>query len=97
MLTSHAFVHNLKRYAAEAEIDHVHLHQTRYTFARIMTEERGSFIQTQDALEHRNLSTGLGGDSRQRDYRCLLSIGLLGMYSAHRLSRLLLRRGEQPL
>jgi hypothetical protein len=30
-LTSHASVHNLKRYAAEAEIDHLHLHQTRYT------------------------------------------------------------------
>jgi DDE family transposase/integrase-like protein len=52
-LTSHAFVHNLKRYAAEAGIDHVHLHQTRHTFARIVAEETGSFIQTQDALEHR--------------------------------------------
>ena len=56
-LTSHAFVHNLKRYAAEAGIDHVHLHQTRHTFARIVAEETGSFIQTQDALEHRHLST----------------------------------------
>ena len=56
-LTSHAFVHNLKRYAAEAGIDHVHLHQTRHTFARIVAEETGSFIHTQEALEHRNLST----------------------------------------
>jgi integrase len=56
-LTSHAFVHSLKRYAAEAEIDHLHLHQTRHTSACIVAEETGSFIQTQDALEHQNLST----------------------------------------
>jgi len=57
LLPSHAFAHNLERCAAEAGIDHVHLHQTRHTFARIVAEETGSFIQTQDALEHRNLST----------------------------------------
>jgi site-specific recombinase XerD len=56
-LTSHAFVRNLKRYAAEAGLEHVHLHQTRHTFARIVAEETGSFVATQDALEHQNLST----------------------------------------
>jgi len=35
-LTSHAFVANLKRYAAEAEVGHVHLHQLRHTFARLV-------------------------------------------------------------
>jgi integrase/recombinase XerD len=56
-LTSHAFVRNLKRYASEAGLEHVHLHQTRHTFARIVAEETGSFMVTQDALEHQNLST----------------------------------------
>jgi site-specific recombinase XerD len=56
-LGSHAFVKNLKRYAREAGIEHVHLHQTRHTFARIVAEETGSFIETQDALDHRNLHT----------------------------------------
>jgi site-specific recombinase XerD len=56
-LTSHAFVRNLKRYASAAGLDDVHLHQTRHTFARIVSEETGSFVVTQDALEHQNLST----------------------------------------
>ena len=34
-LTSHAFSHNLKRYALEAGIEKIHVHQTRHTFARI--------------------------------------------------------------
>jgi integrase len=56
-LTSHAFVRNLKLYAKEAGIDHVHLHQTRHTFGRIVAEETGSMTATQDALDHANLST----------------------------------------
>jgi integrase/recombinase XerC len=56
-LTSHAFVRNLKLYAREAGIDHVHLHQTRHTFGRIVAEETGSMAATQDALDHANLST----------------------------------------
>jgi len=56
-LTSHAFVRNLKRYASEAGLEKVHLHQTRHTFARIVAEETGSFVVTQEALEHQNLST----------------------------------------
>ena len=56
-LTSHAFVRNLKLYAREAGMEHVHLHQTRHTFGRIVAEETGSMTATQDALDHANLST----------------------------------------
>lgn len=56
-LTSHAFVRNLKLYAREAGLAHVHLHQTRHTFGRIVAEETGSMAATQDALDHANLST----------------------------------------
>jgi integrase len=56
-LTSHAFVKNLKRYAREAGVGDVHLHQTRHSFARIVAEETGSLTETQDALGHRNAST----------------------------------------
>lgn len=56
-LTSHAFVRNLKLYAQGAGFDHVHLHQTRHTFGRIVAEETGSMTATQDALDHANLST----------------------------------------
>src|SRR5919107_1727797 len=56
-LTSHAFALNLKRYAKDAGIGKVHLHQTRHTFARMVAEDTGSIIDTQDALGHKNLST----------------------------------------
>lgn len=56
-LTSHAFVRNLQRYARQAGLGHVHLHQTRHTYARIVAEETGSMAATQDALDHANLST----------------------------------------
>jgi integrase len=56
-LSSHAFVKNLKRYAREAGVGDVHLHQTRHSFARIVAEETGSLTDTQDALGHRNAST----------------------------------------
>jgi site-specific recombinase XerD len=56
-LTSHAFVRNLKLYAQEAGLGHVHLHQTRHTYARIVSEETGSMTATQDALDHADLST----------------------------------------
>jgi len=56
-LTSHAFVRNLKLYAREVGIEHVHLHQTRHTFGRIVAEETGSMTATQDALDHANLNT----------------------------------------
>lgn len=56
-LSSHCYVRNLKRYAAEAGIDRFHLHQTRHTFARIVAEETGSIMATQDALDHKNPAT----------------------------------------
>lgn len=56
-LSSYAFVKNLKRYARDAGVGDVHLHQTRHTFARIVQEETGSFNETQEALDHENLAT----------------------------------------
>jgi integrase len=56
-LTSHAFAKNLKRYAREAGIERVHIHQTRHTFARLVSEETGSLTETQEALGHKNLAT----------------------------------------
>jgi integrase len=56
-LSSHSFAKNLKRYAESVGLKNVHIHQTRHTFARIVAEDTGSMIETQDALGHRNLST----------------------------------------
>ncbi len=56
-LTSHGFVDNLKRYAKKAGIGHVHLHQTRHTFARWVGEETGSLFEAQDALGHKSPAT----------------------------------------
>jgi site-specific recombinase XerD len=56
-LSSHSFVKNLKAYAVEAGIQHIHLHQTRHTFARIFSEDSGSMIETQDALDHEHVGT----------------------------------------
>jgi integrase/recombinase XerD len=56
-LTSRAFVENLKEYAREAGLAHIHLHQTRHTYARIVAEETGSFIEAQEALDHENQAT----------------------------------------
>ena len=56
-LTSHAFSKNLKAYARKAGIGKIHIHQTRHTFARMVSEETGSLVETQEALGHRNLAT----------------------------------------
>lgn len=56
-LSSHSFSKNLKAYAREAGIGKIHIHQTRHTFARIISEETGSIVETQDALGHKNLAT----------------------------------------
>jgi integrase len=56
-LTSHAFVKNLKRYAREAGLDHIHVHMTRHTFARMVNEETGSLLETQEALDHEDQAT----------------------------------------
>jgi integrase len=56
-LTSHAFALNMKAYARDAGIKDFHLHQTRHTFARLVAEQTGSIVETQDALGHRNQAT----------------------------------------
>ncbi len=35
----------------------MHLHQTRHTYARMVSEATGSIIETQDALGHSNVAT----------------------------------------
>jgi site-specific recombinase XerD len=56
-LTSHCFVKNLKKYAIEAGVKDFHLHRTRHTFARIVSEFTGDITATQNALDHQNRST----------------------------------------
>jgi site-specific recombinase XerD len=56
-MTSHAFALNLKAYAKEAGIESIHIHQIRHTFARIVADDSGSMLETQEALGHRNLAT----------------------------------------
>ena len=56
-LSSHCFVKNLKKYAREAGVEDFHLHRTRHTFARIVSEVSGDITATQNALDHRNRST----------------------------------------
>lgn len=56
-LSSHSFVKNLKAYAGEVGIKHIHLHQTRHTFARIFSEDSGSMTETQEALDHEHVGT----------------------------------------
>jgi site-specific recombinase XerC len=56
-LSSRSFANNLKKYATAAGLEHVHLHQTRHSHARIVAEETGRFVETQEALDHENAST----------------------------------------
>ena len=56
-LSSRSFAENLKVYAREAGIEHIHVHRTRHTYARIVAEETGSFQDTQEALDHENAAT----------------------------------------
>lgn len=56
-LSSHCFVKNLKKYAREAGVEDFHLHRTRHTFARIVSEFTGDITATQNALDHQNRST----------------------------------------
>jgi integrase len=55
-LSSHSFAANLKRYARKVGIEHIHLHQLRHTYARLVADQTGSIGATQDALGHRNRS-----------------------------------------
>jgi integrase/recombinase XerD len=56
-LTGHAFAKRVKVYARWAGIGDIHLHQTRHTFARWVSESTGSIIETQDALGHKHAAT----------------------------------------
>jgi site-specific recombinase XerD len=56
-LSSHCFVKNMKKYAREAGLEEFHLHRTRHTFARIVSEFTGDITATQNALDHQNRST----------------------------------------
>jgi site-specific recombinase XerD len=56
-LSSHCFVKNMKKYAQAAGIEDFHLHRTRHTFARIVSEFTGDITATQNALDHQNRST----------------------------------------
>jgi integrase len=57
LLILHSFVRNLKRYAIEAGLKHIHLHQMRHTYARIVAEETGSLFESQDVLGHESPKT----------------------------------------
>ncbi|MCA1568116.1 MAG: tyrosine-type recombinase/integrase [Acidobacteria bacterium] len=56
-LCSHAFAKNLKAYAKSAGVKNARIHRTRHTFGRLVAEQTGSLIETQDALDHANLAT----------------------------------------
>src|SRR5947209_15791836 len=56
-LTSRAFAENLKVYACRVGIGRINVHKTRHTFARIVAEETGSYLETQEALDHENAAT----------------------------------------
>jgi integrase len=56
-LSSHSFSKNLKGSARAPGVEKIHIHQTRHTFARIISEETGSIVEMQDALGHKNLAT----------------------------------------
>ncbi len=56
-LTSHAFVKNLKRYAAAAGLASFHLHQLRHTWARQAGDESGSMGIVQEGLGHKSQAT----------------------------------------
>lgn len=56
-LSSHSFDRQIKKYAFDAGIGHFHIHQFRHTFARIVAEDSGSIIETQEALGHKDIQT----------------------------------------
>lgn len=56
-LSSHSFVENLKRYAQEAGIGSIRLHQLRHSFARMVADETGSLSEIQEALGHKHAAT----------------------------------------
>jgi integrase len=57
-LTSRFYANNLKKYAAKAGMRRVNIHQTRHTYARIIFEDSGDWLETQSALDQRALDSG---------------------------------------
>ena len=53
----YGFAKRFRVHARWAGIGDVHLHQTRHTFARWVSESTGSIIETQDALGHKHVAT----------------------------------------
>lgn len=70
-LSSHAFSKNLKRYALCAGIEKIHVHQTRHTFARIVSGGDGKHRRdarrsgTQEPIGHTGLHRQDRGEARQ--------------------------------
>jgi site-specific recombinase XerD len=56
-LSSHSFAKNLKRYARDAGLDTIHVHQLRHTVARMVGEDSGDLTKVQKVLGHKNLNT----------------------------------------
>ena len=81
-LSSWSFVENLKRYARQAGLGKIHLHQTRHTFARMVAEKAGSLAETQEALGHRHVATTrvyVQRLARKRDKFSRHILGTLGL------------------
>jgi len=55
-VTSHGFVHMLKKYAKASGIGSIHVHQMRHTVARIASEN-GDINAVQNVLGHQNIAT----------------------------------------
>lgn len=56
-MASYSFDKQMKRYATDAGIGDFNIHKFRHTFARIVAEDSGSLIETQDALGHKDIKT----------------------------------------
>lgn len=56
-LTSLAFAKNLKRYARDAGLDNIHVHQLRHTEARMVGEDIGDLTGVQKVLGNKNIQT----------------------------------------
>jgi site-specific recombinase XerD len=56
-LSTQAFDDNLRRYAAQTGIPHIHIHQLRHTFARLIGEEADDLYEVQRELGHSNINT----------------------------------------
>ena len=56
-LSARSFSYNMKRYGKMIGRPDLHNHMTRHTYARIIADETGSLVETQDALGHTNSNT----------------------------------------